>query len=94
MKSYDVIARLLHKYRAMSLDVARCRTLRHRTIILSYSPTTPLARPLDAGRANICCRPGHRVSAQDNRLAAALNVGRHHVTPHAGNRPRNYKDVL
>ena len=42
---------------------------------LSYSPTTPLASPLDAGRANICCRPGHRVLAQDHRLAAALNAG-------------------
>ena len=41
---------------------------------LSYSPTTPLASPLDACRANICCRPGHRVSAQDHRLAAVLNA--------------------
>ena len=60
----------------------------------SYSPTTPLASPLDAGRANICCRPGHHVSVQDHRLAAALNAGqrtlyvRRHVTLHAGNRPR------
>ena len=47
---------------------------------LSYSPTTPLASPLDAGRANICCRPGHRVLAQDHRLAAALKVHVHSRT--------------
>ena len=44
-------------------------------------PTTPLASPLDAGRANICCRPGHRVSAQDHRLAAALNAGQRRSPP-------------
>ena len=27
-------------------------------------------------------------------LLTQVNVGRHHVTPHAGNRPRNYKNVL
>ena len=52
MKSYDVIARLLHKYRAMSLDVERCRTwrrttshdiARHRTIIFRYATWTRIA---------------------------------------------------
>ena len=33
--------------------------------------------PLDAGRANI----GHRVSAQDHRLAAALNAGQRRSPP-------------
>ena len=48
---------------------------------LGYSPTTPLASPLNAGRANICCRPGHRVSAQDHRLAAVLNAGQRRSPP-------------
>ena len=48
---------------------------------LGYSHTTPLASPLDADRANICCRPGHRVSAQDHRLAAALNAGQRRSSP-------------
>ena len=41
----------------------------------------PLASPLDAGRANICCRPGHHVLAQDHRLAAALNAGQRRSSP-------------
>ena len=40
-----------------------------------------IASPLDAGRANICCWPGHRVSAQDHRLAAALNAGQRWSPP-------------
>ena len=48
---------------------------------LIYSPTTPLARPLDAGNAYICCRPGHRVSAQNHRLTAAHNAGQRRSPP-------------
>ena len=68
--------------------------------LLSYSPTTPLAIPLDDGRANICCRPGHRVSAQDHRLAAALNYACERRSPpcnaiHAGvTVPEIIKNVL
>ena len=42
--------------------------------------------------------PGHRVSALDHRLAAALNAGQRWSPPcnatYTGNRPRNYKNIL
>ena len=45
-----------------------------------WSPSG-LTGVLDAGRANICCRPGHRVSTPDHRLAPALNAGQRRSPP-------------
>ena len=69
----------LHQRRSVNCEGVSIQHYRRKS--LGYSSTTPLASPLDAGKANICCRPGNRVSAQDHRLAAAHNAGQRRSPP-------------
>ena len=56
------------------------------------SPTTPMPAEqiFVSGLVTVCQR---RTTVQ-RRLLTQVNVGRRHVTPHGGNCPRNYKNVL
>ena len=64
---------------ACTLIIPRSENHAQRELNLqSHHPVSEPVRwgALGAGRANICCRPGHHVSAQDHRLAATDAMGR------------------